>query len=115
MSDIPILDDIKLMLGIEKDDKSFDQEIAIHMEAAFSQLISMGLKYHKPDGDKLYTWHDLFPDSRVTGLIVEYTYLFVKRIFDPPQTSFANQAISEVLNELGWRIMQESERSESID
>lgn len=106
MKDNSILDDIKQMLSLEKDDDSFDIEVMIHINTAFSLLNQIGAA--PVDGfeidDSSTKWSDFFGDLKNVGLVKSYIYFKVRLAFDPPSTSFTITAFETQMKELEWRI-----------
>lgn len=99
-----VMTDIKQLLGIEPDDDSFDLDVRIHINAALAQLHNMcGIEFPKVS-DRSVGWQAVSSDDHIIPLVKDYVYLFVRLLFDPPSTSFANDAIKANLKELGWRI-----------
>lgn len=100
-----ILSTIKKMLDIYEDDDSFDTDIIMHINAAFSELIHGGVG--KQDGfmieDKTSTWGEFDSDPVNKSNIVEYVYCKTKLVFDPPSNSFTCDALSKRAEESYWR------------
>lgn len=90
--DNSILRNTKKMLGVPLDDSSFDIDIVLHINSAFSILNQLGVGptagFTIEDEDP--QWEDFIPTSSPTmrDLVKHYIYLRVKLAFDPPQNSF---------------------------
>ena len=100
-----ILTSIKKMLGIIEEDESFDIDIIIHINAAFSTLTQLGVgpKEGFVIRDKTTPWTEFIDDIRLEN-VRSYVYLKVRQVFDPPTNSAVLDAISRQINELEWRM-----------
>lgn len=100
-----ILDSIKHMLGIQKEDTNFDTELIIYINGALMILHQLGVgpKGYKITGDG-NTWDELLSDRTDLELVKPAVYLRVRLTFDPPQNSFLVNAIKEQIVEYDWRI-----------
>lgn len=101
-----ILTSVKKTLGIAESDTSFDTDIVIHINSAFSTLWQLGAG---PEAgfqieDDTVEWEALYGDDPRFNLIQTYVYLSVRLVFDPPPTSFAIAAAERQLQEMAWRI-----------
>lgn len=111
MTDGRILDDIKKLLGIGKDYDFFDTDILIHINSGMMMLEQLGYK-KVVEVTKNTLWIEYVDtiDSNFSALKT-YLYLFVKRLFDPPATSFANDAMAKTLEELSWRLLTQKDET----
>ena len=104
--DESILVSIKKLLGISEDYDYFDQDIVMHIDAAFMVLTQLGIG--PSEGflitDDTDTWSDFIDDSTNLGSIQSYVYMKVKLMFDPPQNSFTVDSMTKLVNELEWRL-----------
>ena len=104
--DESILTSIKKLLGITEDYDYFDQDIVMHINAAFMVLTQLGIG--PSEGflitDDTDTWSDFIDDSTNLGSIQSYVYMKVKLMFDPPQNSFTVDSMTKLVNELEWRL-----------
>ena len=100
-----ILTSIKKMLGIIEEDESFDIDIIIHINTAFSTLTQLGVgpKEGFAIRDKTTLWTEFVDDIRLEN-VRSYIYLKVRQAFDPPTNSAVLDAISRQISELEWRI-----------
>ena len=100
-----ILTSIKKMLGIIEEDESFDIDIIIHINTAFSTLTQLGVgpKEGFAIRDKTPLWTEFVDDIRLEN-IRSYIYLKVRQVFDPPTNSAVLDAISRQISELEWRM-----------
>lgn len=89
--DESILASIKLMVGIEEDDDSFDTDIITFINMAFALLRRVGAG--PDDGfiitDDTTTWEEFSDDKLVFALSKTYVYQKVKLEFDPSSMSSA--------------------------
>lgn len=101
-----ILTSLKMMLGIEVSDTTFDTEVLIHINAAFTMLDQLGL----PNADTFIVnddtanWSDILTGTVNLQNVKTFVYNKVRLGFDPPQNSFLVKAIEDQITELGWRI-----------
>ena len=104
--DESILTSVKKLLGISEDYDYFDQDIIMHINAAFMVLTQLGIG--PSEGflitDDTDTWSDFIDDSTNLGSIQSYVYMKVKLMFDPPQNSFTVDSMTKLVNELEWRL-----------
>lgn len=111
MSQTPgsILNDVKQMIGIEPDYTEFDTDIIVDINSAFMILTQMGIgpsggfMIHGP-GD---VWADFFSEKANIEPVKQYVYMKTKQIFDPPTSSVANEAMTNQIKEIEWRLYAE--------
>lgn len=101
-----ILGTIKKLLGPGMEHNFFDEDIIIHINSAFMQLAQIGVGPNTPYriSDDSETWADFMEDESKFRSVVDYVYLRVRLIFDPPTTSFVLSALNDQLRELEWRL-----------
>ena len=99
-----ILTSIKKNLNIPEEVTSFDPDILMHINTAFSKLNQMGVgpKETFMIEDKSSTW-DEFHTNKDINMVRTYIWLDVRLVFDPPQASVLN-ALKETKAELEWRL-----------
>lgn len=110
--DDSILGSIKNLLGISEEDTSFDKDIMIHINSVFGTLyqIGVGTKTSFRISDKVVKWSEMFQDYlNVISMIIDYTYMRVRLVFDPPTSSFVLESLQREIKELQWRIQYEIE------
>ena len=111
--DESILTSIKKLLGITEDYDYFDQDIIMHINAAFMVLTRLGIG--PSEGflitDDTDTWSDFIDDSTNLGSIQSYVYMKVRLMFDPPQNSFTVDSMTKLANELEWRLNVAADKS----
>lgn len=106
--DTSILNNTKKVLGIALDDDSFDTDVVLQANAAFSILSQLGLGPAEGFSieDDEAQWSDFIITNNPTVLDLVKTCIFlrVRLAFDPPQTSFLLQALQNQLAEHEWRL-----------
>jgi hypothetical protein len=114
-----ILKSTKKMLGLEPDDTSFDLDIVIHINAAFSVLHDLGVGPElgfviEDDGSDV--WDDFqVADPVKASKIKTSVYLRTRLAFDPPTQSFLIDAIKEQIREAEWRLNTNREATAWVD
>lgn len=115
MDESSILNSIKKLIGIAKDDNNFDTDIIIHINSVFMTLNQLGVG--PPEGFKIEDdtteWTDFISDTKRIEAIKTYIYLKVKLIFDPPLNSAVIETYKQQIAELEWRINVEAETMEN--
>lgn len=101
-----ILKSVKKVLGLPPEYTPFDEDVIMHINTVFADLNQMGVG--PPAGvqveDENATWNQITGgDPRYNG-VKTYTYLRVKLIFDPPGTSFTQDAMRRQIDEQAWRL-----------
>lgn len=103
---LSILDSIKKTLGISSDDESFDLDVTMHINTAFSVLTQLGVG--DPAGfvieDNTALWSSYSPDMVLLASVKSYVYSKVRLLFDPPATSFGIDAMKAMVEEMEWRL-----------
>lgn len=115
LEDQSILTTVKKLLGIHEEYILFDQDIILLINSAFLSLNQLGVG---PEAgfsisDKDDTWGDYGVDLLSLSGLQTYVYTKVRMIFDPPQTSYAQESLRKVSDELGWRLMVQITSDES--
>lgn len=106
MADESILTNTKKILGLAEDYEAFDFDVVTHINSTFSTLDQLGIG---PEGglvieDKTSTWDELAVAPGWLSMIKTYTYLKVRMLFDPPSTSFTQEAMNKQIAEHEWRL-----------
>ena len=104
-----ILDDIKKLLGLDKDYDVFDLDTIIGINTVFSNLQQLGVG---PDEafqvmDNTETWSEFYTHLGVEtnfSAIKSLIFMRVKLMFDPPTSSFALESYNKQIAELEWRL-----------
>ena len=101
-----ILNSIKSMLNISKDDDNFDTDVIIHINSVFSTLKQLGVgpeeKFRINDDKQV--WSDFTDEDYDYDDVKTYVYLKVKKVFDPPANASLIAAMNEEIKELEWRL-----------
>lgn len=102
-----ILRTIRRMIGPDEDYEFFDQDLIIHINAAFSRLCQIGVgpetPFHIIGTEE--TWDDFMVDGYQEE-IKQYVYLSVKNIFDPPASASVMNAYKEQIEKLEWLLRE---------
>jgi len=102
-----ILQSVKKDLGIAPEYDHFDEELILTINSVLGVVTQLGAG---PSGgfkieDDTAVWSDFIDADRDDlEFIKSYVSKRVKLLFDPPNNSFATQAIQERMNEFEWRI-----------
>lgn len=102
-----VLQSTKKPLGIAPDYSAFDDDILLHINGAIGVLEQVGVPLSASEVDQATTWVALLGSGTTkaaSGMVKQYIFLYVKSIFDPPQNSFAVNAMEEQLQMLTVRI-----------
>lgn len=104
-----ILDDIKKLLGLDKDYDVFDLDTLISINTVFANLQQLGVGPNEAFQllDNTEKWSEFYAHlgmetnfAQVKSLI----YMRVKLMFDPPTSSFAVESYNKQIAELEWRL-----------
>lgn len=106
-----ILTSIKKLLGLSEDCNSFDKDIIMHINTVFVILNQLGVG---PENvfmieDEKTVWKDFMNDDKKLNAVKSYIHLKVKLIFDPPLSSAVIEANKQMINELEWRLNNNSD------
>jgi hypothetical protein len=104
-----ILDSVKKRVNVQLTDDAFDEDILVEINSAFDTLTQLGLG--PAEGfrieDNTATWDD-YETAGVESLhlnsVKTYIALKVRRVFDPPASSFAVASMDRQIQELEWRL-----------
>lgn len=101
-----ILDSIKKLLGPSAEDTSFDDDITMHINSAFSLLSELGAG--PVDGFMITSnvdkWTDFLGPGKKLEMVKIYVYEKVRLIFDPPQSAAAIDSLTRDIAQYEWRI-----------
>lgn len=114
-----ILNSVKVNLGIEEDDDSFDAQIITHINGVFTKLRQLGIgpTFEKPSTigykieDANNEWMEFLPSTMLLESVKTFMYLSVRLVFDPPATSYGITAMKEQIAEHEWRLNVEREEA----
>lgn len=107
-----ILNTIKILVGIEPDDNSFDVEIITHINSTLMILQQLGVGPKNgfmiiSDNEK---WSDFIDDEINLNAIKTYIGLKVGLVFDTNSKSSATiSAIEREIKEYEWRLNSQAE------
>lgn len=108
-SDAPddsILLSVKKALGLEPDYDVFDQDILLHINSVFFTLNQLGVgpeTTHYVEGF-MEPWIGFTGGDNNLNAVKSYMYIRVRLLFDPPGTSFGQEALKKQAEELEWRL-----------
>lgn len=107
-----ILTSIKKQLGYEEDDTGYDDEIIVHINTVFMDLIQLGVG--PADGfeikDKTSTWNDFIVDMKKFNGVKTYMFMRVKLIFDSStMTSALIESYNKQIERFEWRLNHAAE------
>lgn len=116
--DTSILNSTKKILGLDPDDESFDMDIVTHINSAFSIINELGVG--PDDGysimDETDDWDDLgIVSTPILNLIKTCIYLRVRVMFDPPISSYLQDAFAQQIQEHEWRLNELREQTAWVD
>lgn len=106
-----ILDSIKILLGIQLDDFNFDNEIIMHINSVFMNLMQIGVGSESGFRitSKSETWGSFLNGRLDLDAVKSYVYLKVRVLFDPPQSSILLTSIEKQIAEFEWRLNVQTE------
>lgn len=104
--DASILASTKKVLGIQGAYRAFDEDIIMHINAAFSILAQLGVGPAEGFSieDESAKWADFEVPAIQLNLVRTYVFLKVRLLFDPPTTSFLIEAMDNQIKEYEWRL-----------
>jgi hypothetical protein len=101
-----ILNDVKKLLGMDATYTAFDTDVIIHINSVFNVLWDLGIG--PTTGfmimDDTATWDAFVGTDLNLNSVKSYVFLRVKRLFDPPTTSFAIESTDRLIQEAEWRL-----------
>lgn len=103
-----ILGDIKVALGLEEADTAFDLELLMHINSTLAVAYQVGgvPQSAVPEIDNTTLWVQIIADKPQINFVKSYIVTKVKIVWDPPQTSFALNALKEVTDQYEWRLRE---------
>lgn len=101
-----ILDSVKKVLGMDPSYTAFDMDVLMHINSALATLNQVGIG---PDRgflvmDNSSKWESVLDDDPNLLSAISYVWIQVRILFDPPQTSFALDAMKKQADEFLWRL-----------
>lgn len=104
-----ILYTIKRMLGVAEENRAFDLQIQVSINAVLMTINQLGIG--PEDGFRITgvdeTWDDLIGDRKDLDQVQSYIYLKTRLMFDPPTNSFLVKAIEDQCAEMEWRLKEQ--------
>jgi hypothetical protein len=108
--DNSILNNTKKILGLPAEDTSFDTDVILLINSAFSILTQLGVGpaagFTIVDAEKQWAEFVSTDDPTVIDLVKTCIFLRVRLNFDPPQTSHLVTALEKQLQEHEWRLSE---------
>ena len=100
------------MVNVAVENKSFDLRIITYINGAFATLQDMGVGPKVPFWihDSGAVWSEWSEDPFVVEVSKEYVSLRTQKLFDPPSSSYALDALDEQINESGWRLYRHCQK-----
>lgn len=99
-----ILNSVKKLVNVDADYKAFDIDIIIHINSALSRLHQLGVGPKDPlviENDTT-TWDDFFEGKKHIQNAKTYVGLYVRMMFDTPQSGGVISVYEKELNKLEW-------------
>lgn len=111
-----ILTTIKTMLDISEDCLDYDVRLVRHINTALMRLSQIGVGPAKPlrITDSASAWDELFLEAEDLEGAIDYVYLEVKKVFDPPTSSFVLDAMQKESDKLEWCLNVQAETEEVL-
>lgn len=115
-----ILKSTKKVLHIGPDDASFDLDILMHINSAFSTLTDLGVGPREGFAveDAAVEWKAFLSspdDLPMLSKVKTFVFLQTRLLFDPPGTSFLLEAFDKQIQESLWRISTRREETNWVD
>lgn len=113
-----ILTSVKAVCNLTDDNTDFDQEIIIHINAAFSTLHQLGVGPQDEQFkivNKNATWEDFIGSHKNIEAVRHYVAMKTKLVIDAPTlTSFTINAYNEILKECEFRLLVAEEEVRNL-
>lgn len=99
-----ILNEVKKLVNVAADYEHFDTDILIHTNSAFSRLYQLGVGPKKPFilVDETQTWDEFFEGKEHIQNAKTYIVLYVRMMFDTPQSGGMISVYEKEINKLEW-------------
>lgn len=112
-----ILISTKKVLGIAADYTAFDLDILTHINTAFSTLTQLGVgpSVGFMVEDEVAVWTDFIGEDLRLHSVKSYVFLKVRMLFDPPQTSYLIEAMTNQIEEIEWRLNVDREATSWVN
>lgn len=101
-----ILVSVKKLLGIAEENTDFDSDVIISINSVFTVLQQLGIGPSSgfSISDESAVWSDFIPEGEMMEAVKSYVALKVRLLFDPPTSGTIMQALTNMTNELEWRL-----------
>jgi len=101
-----ILNSVKKVLSIADDYTAFDVDVIMHINSVFNTLQQLGVGPEEGFAieDEEAEWDEFLRGDTNLNSVKTYVYLRVRLLFDPPETSYAKDAMANQVQELEWRL-----------
>lgn len=105
MNEDSILNSVKKLIGIDKDDDSFDTDLILCINSVFvaTQQIGVGNDENFEISGADDKWSDLTINQSAIGMLKTYMAHRVQQMFDPPSGA-AKDALERVISEEEYRL-----------
>lgn len=112
-----ILDSVKKVVNVPADYEAFNQDIIMHINSVFSTLNQLGIGPEEgfSIADESTEWSAFLNGDPRLNHVKSYMYLRVRRLFDPPGTSFLLEAYQKQIEEFEWRLNTQREHEQWTD
>ncbi|MFU8786354.1 MAG: hypothetical protein ACNA7U_03825 [Candidatus Izemoplasmataceae bacterium] len=105
-----IFESVKKLLGLPKEEDSFDTDIIVHINTVFSNLHQMGIG--PDDGFYITGYNETWSNYTLTNpnkkrQIRSYIPLKVKQMFDPSANANVSKSLENTLKEIEYRLYTE--------
>lgn len=105
-----ILDSVKKLLGVDKEETCFDQDVVMHINSVLMILNQLGVGTPRPftihGADE--TWADFLGVQADYNMVKTYVYARVRLVFDPPTTSYLVDSLADLAREYEYRLVLQS-------
>lgn len=109
-----ILKTIKTMLDISEDCPDYDIRLIKHINRTLMRLSQLGVGPARPVRimNEMNTWDELLLTAEDLEGAIDYVYLEVKKVFDPPTSSFVLDSMQKESDKLEWCLKVQAETEE---
>lgn len=106
-----ILESIKKILGIDKENEDFDADIILNINMAFGvlQQLNVGPKNGFSIVSNADKWTDFLEEGPVLNMVKTYVGYKVRLAFDPPTVGCVMDALKKNIDELEFRLRLQSD------
>lgn len=98
-----ILTSTKDKVGVAEGYTVFDEQIIDHINSAFSRLTTLGVVTAGFSiADDIDEWEDLEIPVDQLNMVKTFVFLYVRMLFDPPQTSYMQNIMQGQIDKHEW-------------